>query len=571
MAKKLYEEASVRDIAAAIREKTGGTETYKIAQMADAVREIETGGTSGGEEVTFDDHNESVRAYLEASKVYTTDNRANVSVVGSYASTSVQDQDCPKSFLGVYNLDPGVENTVGDWKVTTESYPPRMIKLDGVWNVRDCGGWSADHGKLKYGMLFRGARLNGASAADLALLSRVGVKVELDIRDTGNSAGAVATIPGSTLVKVPINNAYAVMINTEPTAVANACIEAMQSIVDDKPVYIHCASGADRTGCICAMLEAVCGVGDTDLDRDFELTDFADVENLKGHTRGGGSWRDFWAALDSGQGGAKMNIVKFLRENGATTALINSFRRAMIDGSPQDVDIPTCTITSALTHCTTSNSATTVDKGASYTATITPEGGYMMQLINVTMGGTDITSSAVSGSTISIASVTGNVVITAVAQEVKNYTNVVRTSEALDSTAVYNGGLGYKNGYYTSVGKEHANAADCCTGLIPYTIRADTQPTDVIYIKGYTGSTSASHTRLSYWTAAKVHKTEINGFLSSTSGSFVFDVETLGTGYYKLTPKSGAHHSINGVGYIRFSFAGTDGANVIITRNEPIE
>ena len=319
------------------------------------------------------------------------------------------------------------------------------------------------------------------------------------------------------------------------------------------------------------MLEAVCGVGDTDLDRDFELTGFADVENLTGHTRSGGSWRDFWAALDSGQGGSKMNIVKFLRENGATTALINSFRRAMIDGSPQDVDIPTCTITSALTHCTTSNSATTVDNGMGYTATITPESGYAMQVLTVIMGGTDITSSAVSGSTISIASVTGNVVITAVAQEITNYTNVVRTSEALDSTAVYNGGLGYKNGYYTSVGKESANAADCCTGLIPYTISADTQPTDVIYIKGYTGSTSASHTRFSYWTAAKAYKTEINGFLSSTAGAFVFAVETLGTGYYKLTPKSGAHHSINGVGYIRFSFAGTDGANVIITRNEPIE
>lgn len=40
MAKKLYEEASVQDIADAIREKTGGAETYKIAQMGDAVRAI---------------------------------------------------------------------------------------------------------------------------------------------------------------------------------------------------------------------------------------------------------------------------------------------------------------------------------------------------------------------------------------------------------------------------------------------------------------------------------------------------------------------------------------------------
>lgn len=43
MAKKLYEEASVQDIAAAIREKTGGAETYKIAQMGNAVRGITTG------------------------------------------------------------------------------------------------------------------------------------------------------------------------------------------------------------------------------------------------------------------------------------------------------------------------------------------------------------------------------------------------------------------------------------------------------------------------------------------------------------------------------------------------
>lgn len=41
--KKLYEEASVQDIANAIREKTGGAETYKIAQMGNAVRGITTG------------------------------------------------------------------------------------------------------------------------------------------------------------------------------------------------------------------------------------------------------------------------------------------------------------------------------------------------------------------------------------------------------------------------------------------------------------------------------------------------------------------------------------------------
>lgn len=48
--KKLYEEASVQDIAAAIREKTGGAETYRIAQMGAAVRSI-----PGGDQIAHAD------------------------------------------------------------------------------------------------------------------------------------------------------------------------------------------------------------------------------------------------------------------------------------------------------------------------------------------------------------------------------------------------------------------------------------------------------------------------------------------------------------------------------------
>lgn len=43
MAKKLYEEASVQDIAVAIREKNGTATKYKVAEMGDAVRGITTG------------------------------------------------------------------------------------------------------------------------------------------------------------------------------------------------------------------------------------------------------------------------------------------------------------------------------------------------------------------------------------------------------------------------------------------------------------------------------------------------------------------------------------------------
>ena len=82
-----------------------------------------------------------------------------------------------------------------------------------------------------------------------------------------------------------------------------------------------------------------------------------------------------------------------------------------------EVTPTTYTITNNLTNVTTSNSANSIEENASYTATLTANNGYTLDTVTVTMGGADITSSAVSGNTITISSVTGNIVITANATE----------------------------------------------------------------------------------------------------------------------------------------------------------
>lgn len=77
----------------------------------------------------------------------------------------------------------------------------------------------------------------------------------------------------------------------------------------------------------------------------------------------------------------------------------------------------TYTITNNLTNCTTSNTLNSIKANRMYVATITPDSGYNLSTIKVTMGGTDITSSVVNGDTITISEVTGNIVITAKAIE----------------------------------------------------------------------------------------------------------------------------------------------------------
>lgn len=81
------------------------------------------------------------------------------------------------------------------------------------------------------------------------------------------------------------------------------------------------------------------------------------------------------------------------------------------------------TVTKTLTHCSLSNKATQVVKGNSYTSTLTASSGYEFgngSTVTVTMGGNNVTSTAYTAATgvISIASVTGNLVITATATAV---------------------------------------------------------------------------------------------------------------------------------------------------------
>lgn len=100
-----------------------------------------------------------------------------------------------------------------------------------------------------------------------------------------------------------------------------------------------------------------------------------------------------------------------------TLTVSNGVLKAKDNSSGGGTTPTTYTITNNLTNCTTSNTLNSIKANRMYVATITPDSGYNLSTIKVTMGGTDITSSVVSGDTITISEVTGNIVITAKAIE----------------------------------------------------------------------------------------------------------------------------------------------------------
>lgn len=98
MANKLYEESHIQDIANAIREKNGNSNTYTVAQMGDAIRNIPSGEC---------EHN---------MKVYTGTITENI--IGSQVHATLLKNDFLKEHRNDANLFVRVEFDVGSTAYT---------------------------------------------------------------------------------------------------------------------------------------------------------------------------------------------------------------------------------------------------------------------------------------------------------------------------------------------------------------------------------------------------------------------------------------------------------------------
>lgn len=103
----------------------------------------------------------------------------------------------------------------------------------------------------------------------------------------------------------------------------------------------------------------------------------------------------------------------YVKEN-HVGAMVYSDAAAVVSAiESSGIVLATYTVITSMINCSISNSATTALENSSYSATVTLDTGAEMDSVVITMGGTDITSTAWNASTgaITIASVTGNIVI----------------------------------------------------------------------------------------------------------------------------------------------------------------
>ena len=181
--------------------------------------------------------------------------------------------------------------------LTSTSLAPRVLNVPNVLNFRDIGGWSTslvEGGKINQGLYFRCAQLNQAGSSStrseldsagkgLAALKELGIKVDIDMRDSYNvpsqSPANTADWPVK-LVKASVASSTESgrwegdhNLDHNIGATYKTIFETIANC-DNEPALLHCTYGADRTGIVSFFLEAILGMSYEDMARDYVWTKF---------------------------------------------------------------------------------------------------------------------------------------------------------------------------------------------------------------------------------------------------------------------------------------------------------
>ena len=151
----------------------------------------------------------------------------------------------------------------------TADTPPRLMKVGDIPNFRDAGGWKTIDGKrVRQGLVYRSAAYAPTNENCEWLVKRLGIQMELDLR-----------LPEDALPNPPtgyLNVSGADYAHIDEEWGRQQCTSALRLFFDraNYPILLHCSAGQDRTGTIVFIINALLGVSEEDLCRDWEATAF---------------------------------------------------------------------------------------------------------------------------------------------------------------------------------------------------------------------------------------------------------------------------------------------------------
>ena len=221
----------------------------------------------------------------------------------------------------------------------TTDLGPRVMRVDGIYNVRDIGGYATESGKTTaQGLIYRGGSLRPyndynsflTEEGEALMQNLLGIKTDLDVRGFGSEAGELtkSPIPGANLE-------YSKLIAYHEIFDVPENVRYIFSLLADKrnyPIYFHCSGGADRTGTLAFLINALLGVSYEDLIHDYEFTSFSIYKerNSANDTKYGTSFHKFLNKLNTYEGATLSEKVEsYLLSIGVTAQEIQNVKDIM--------------------------------------------------------------------------------------------------------------------------------------------------------------------------------------------------------------------------------------------------
>lgn len=210
---------------------------------------------------------------------------------------------------------------------TTHPQTPRWLYIPEITNVRDIGGWSLPHGKkIRQGMVYRSSEMNShleltAQGQDI-LVNQLKIRTDIDLR--GEEEIRKPALKGVFYLNVPVQP-YAHIAEEQYQPLYR---QIFQTMADPGvyPVIIHCWGGADRTGTVIFLLEALLGAGKKTLIQDYELTSLS-VWGERRHTSD--EFRSFLEYLSIHGKSIQQGVENYLKSIGVSTEEITSIRKIL--------------------------------------------------------------------------------------------------------------------------------------------------------------------------------------------------------------------------------------------------
>ena len=154
---------------------------------------------------------------------------------------------------------------------TTEDGYPRFVRLDGVSNVRDIGGYlTADGKRVKQNLAYRSAQLESITdeARELAL-NTLRIRTDLDLR-----GGSTAPL-GSSVQHISVGMQWYDHIFAEKNyEVVRKTISTFAK-EENYPIIFHCSMGRDRTGTTTFLILGLLGVDEDTLRHEYYASFFS--------------------------------------------------------------------------------------------------------------------------------------------------------------------------------------------------------------------------------------------------------------------------------------------------------